>query len=86
MSKTKKTIIKDFAINKNDTGSADVQIAVLTNRILTLSAHMKLNPKDKHSQRGLLIMVGRRRRLLDYLKATAVERYQDILKRLELRR
>ncbi len=85
MSHSKKTIIEKFAIQKGDTGSADVQIALLTNRITQLSGHLKTNPKDLHSQRGLMLMVGRRRRLLDYLKNTEVERYQRVIKALGLR-
>lgn len=83
---TKESIIKDFAINEQDTGSPEVQVALLTSRINSLSAHMKKNPKDQHSQRGLMLMVGRRRRLLDYVKENTNERYQDLLKRLSLRR
>ncbi|MEI8320798.1 MAG: 30S ribosomal protein S15 [Alphaproteobacteria bacterium] len=85
MSKLKKTTIQEFATKKGDTGSPDVQVALLTGRIKMLSGHLKKNPKDLHSQRGLILMVGRRRRLLDYLKRISMERYQDILKRLGLR-
>lgn len=85
MSQTKEKTIQEFAIKKGDTGSPDVQVALLTHRIKSLSEHLKKNPKDKHSQRGLMLMVGRRRRLLDYLKRTSQERYQAILKRLGLR-
>lgn len=86
MSSTKKTIIKDFQTSEKDTGSPEVQVALLTNRINLLSDHMKKNPKDKHSQRGLLIMVGRRRRLLDYLKSGSLDRYQTLIQSLGLRR
>ncbi len=82
----KETIVKDYSIHKGDTGSPEVQVALLTSRILSLSDHMKKNPKDKHSQRGLLIMVGRRRRLLDYLKENFFPRYEALIKRLNLRR
>lgn len=84
--KTKKSIIKDFKTSEKDTGSPEVQVALLTNRITLLSDHMKKNPKDKHSQRGLLIMVGRRRRLLDYVKSHSVDRYKTLIQSLGLRR
>ena len=64
----KQEVIKEFAINNNDTGSANVQIAILTHRITNLTDHCKTNHKDFHSRRGLLILVGRRRRLLNYIK------------------
>ena len=84
--KTTQGIIKDFAISEEDTGSPEVQVALLTNRISTLSAHMKNNPKDKHSERGLLVMVGRRRRLLGYVKSKSTEKYKSLIKALGLRR
>jgi small subunit ribosomal protein S15 len=84
--KTKQSIIKDFKVSEKDTGSPEVQVALLTSRINLLSDHMKKNPKDKHSQRGLLIMVGRRRRLLDYLKSNSTERYKSLIQGLGLRR
>lgn len=84
--KTKQTIINNFKTSEKDTGSPEVQVALLTSRINLLSDHMKKNPKDKHSQRGLLIMVGRRRRLLDYLKENSGDRYQSLIKTLGLRR
>ena len=71
----KQELISEFATNKGDTGSADVQVAILTERINNLTEHMKIHKKDFHSRRGLLIMVGQRRRLLDYLKRTESARY-----------
>lgn len=82
----KKQIIKDFATTTNDTGSPEVQVALLTGRIKELSKHLESHVKDHHSRRGLLIMVNRRRRLLDYLKRNGFERYEAIIKRLGLRR
>ena len=82
----KKELIAEFAIKTGDTGSADVQIAVLTERIRNLTQHMQSHKKDFHSRRGLLMMVGQRRRLLDYVKRKDVSRYESLLKRLDLRR
>lgn len=82
----KQEIIGEYATNKGDTGSPEVQVAVLTERINQLSEHMKTHKKDFHSRRGLLAMVARRRKLLDYLKAKDEGRYQDLIKRLGLRR
>ena len=82
----KQELINEFATNKGDTGSADVQVAVLTERINNLTEHMKTHKKDFHSRRGLLIMVGQRRRLLDYLKRTETARYDSLIKSLGLRR
>ena len=82
----KQELINEFATNKGDTGSADVQVAILTERINNLTEHMKTHKKDFHSRRGLLIMVGQRRRLLDYLKRTETVRYDSLIKRLGLRR
>ena len=82
----KKELIAEFAIKVGDTGSADVQIAVLTERIRNLTEHMQSHKKDFHSRRGLLMMVGQRRRLLDYVKRKDVSRYESLLKRLKLRR
>ncbi len=79
-------LIKEFAKDEKDTGSATVQVAILTERIKNLTEHMKKNHKDFHSRRGLLAMVGKRRRLLDYLKRNSLEQYQALIKRLELRR
>lgn len=80
------TDIKPFQINEKDTGSADVQIVRLTDRINHLTQHLSTNDKDHHSRRGLLAMVARRRKLLDYLKRTEESRYTNIIKALKLRR
>jgi small subunit ribosomal protein S15 len=82
----KNKTIQDFRTHERDTGSADVQIALLTHRINHLTQHLQQNNKDHSSRRGLLVMVGQRRRLLDYLKSTDVSRYQTITKKLKLRR
>jgi small subunit ribosomal protein S15 len=82
----KHEIIDDFKIHSRDTGSAEVQIALLTGRINNLSGHFKEHKKDFHSRRGLLILVGRRRRLLDYLKQKDIKKYEDILNKLNLRK
>lgn len=79
-------LIKEFATKDGDTGSAEVQVAILSERILNLTEHLKAHKKDFASRRGLLMMVGQRRRLLDYLKANEVPRYQKIIERLGLRR
>ena len=77
--------IGDFKLHEKDTGSADVQIALLTQRINHLTEHLQKNKKDHSSRRGLLMMVGQRRRLLDYLQTTDVSRYQTVTKKLKLR-
>jgi small subunit ribosomal protein S15 len=82
----KKEIIEKFRIKEGDTGSPDVQIALLTERINHLTEHLKIHKKDHHSRRGLLMMVGQRRRLLNYLTNTDIEHYREIVKRLGLRR
>ncbi len=82
----KTKVIKDFATKDGDTGSVEVQIALLTNRINSLSAHLTANPKDKHGQRGLQIMVGQRNSLTGYLKRKDFETYQKLIERLGLRR
>lgn len=82
----KAKIIKDYQKSEGDTGSPEVQIALLTFRIKDLTEHFKTHHKDKHSRRGLLRMVSQRRKLLDYLIKKDVERYRDLIKRLELRR
>ena len=82
----KTKIVKDFRLHEKDTGSADVQIALLTDRINRLTEHLQKNVKDHSSRRGLLMMVGQRRRLLDYLQDTDVDRYQAVTKRLRLRK
>ena len=73
----KQELIKEFATKSGDTGSADVQVAVLTERIRNLTGHMQQHKKDFHSRRGLLMMIGKRRRLLAYLKKTDLQKYQD---------
>lgn len=82
----KQELIKEFATKDGDTGSPEVQVAILTERINNLMEHLKEHKKDHHSRRGLLIMVGQRRRLLDYTKAKSQARYEDLIKRLGLRR
>ena len=79
-------IITEHKLHDSDTGSPEVQIALLTERINHLTAHMKVHKKDFHTQRGLLMLVGRRRRLLDYVKKNDVERYRAIIAKLGLRR
>ncbi len=78
--------IEQFKTHTNDTGSADVQIALLTQRINHLTEHLQTNKKDHSSRRGLLLMVGQRRRLLDYLQDTDLTRYQTVTKKLKLRK
>jgi small subunit ribosomal protein S15 len=80
----KKEIIEKFAAHENDTGSPEVQIAILTERIKRLSEHLKDHRKDNHSRKGLLKMVGKRRRLLEYLKNKDEERYNDLVKEVGL--
>ena len=82
----KQAIIKEYATHEGDTGSPEVQIAVLTKRINDLNAHLKNNMKDHHSRRGLLKMVGHRRNLLAYLQKNDIERYRAIISRLGLRK
>jgi small subunit ribosomal protein S15 len=82
----KQNIIKEYAQGSKDTGSPEVQIALWTHRIRYLTEHLKLNKKDKHSRRGLLTIVNKRRSLLDYLKGKDLKRYQDLIVRLEIRR
>jgi small subunit ribosomal protein S15 len=82
----KTEIIGQYARSEGDTGSAEVQVAVLTKRIADLTEHLKLHSKDHASRRGLLQMVGRRRRLLEYLKREDIERYRDVIAKLGLRR
>ena len=82
----KAQILKDFATKEGDTGSPEVQVAILTSRITTLTEHFKTHKKDNHSRRGLLMMVAQRRKLLDYLKGKEEARYQDLIKRLGIRR
>ena len=82
----KSQVISDYRRSENDTGSAEVQVAVLTTRIEELTEHLKDHKKDHHSRRGLLKLVGRRRRLLDYLKREDIERYRTLIQKLGLRR
>lgn len=82
----KQSLIKEFATNNTDTGSPDVQVAILSERIGNLTEHLKTHKKDNHSRRGLLRMVGQRRRLLDYVKRKEVKRYEELIRRLGLRR
>nr|HIL76636.1 30S ribosomal protein S15 [Rhodospirillales bacterium] len=82
----KQELISEYATKNGDTGSPEVQVAILSERINNLTDHLKTHNKDHHSRRGLLIMVGQRRRLLDYLNAKKAGRYQNLIKRLDLRR
>ena len=82
----KAKVMKDFATKEGDTGSPEVQVAILTSRITTLTEHFKSHKKDNHSRRGLLKMVALRRKLLDYVKAKDESRYHDLIKRLGIRR
>ena len=87
MDKEKKAaVISDFGIHDGDTGSADVQIALLTGRINQLAEHLRLHPSDHHSRRGLLKLIGRRRRLLAYISKGDIERYRNLIGRLGLRK
>ncbi|HSJ25027.1 MAG TPA: 30S ribosomal protein S15 [Longimicrobiales bacterium] len=81
----KNEIIQKYALHENDRGSAPVQVAILTQRINELTSHFRAHKKDHHSRRGLLKMVGRRRRLLDYMKRTDIERYRSLVADLGLR-
>jgi small subunit ribosomal protein S15 len=83
---TKTKIIAEYATNEGDTGSPEVQIALLSHRIAHLTEHLKQHKHDHHSRRGLLLLVGQRRRLLNYLEKTEIERYRSIVSRLGLRR
>lgn len=83
---TKEEITKKFQLHEKDTGSADVQIAILTERITELTDHLKINPKDHASRLALLKLVGQRRKLLDYLNSTDTKRYQTLITRLNLRK
>lgn len=83
---TKQEIISTYAIHEGDTGSPEVQVAILTNRINSLNEHLKANPKDHHSRRGLLKMVGHRRNLLAYLQKKDIERYRAIIAKLGIRK
>ena len=82
----KKKIIGEYALTEGDTGSPEVQVALLTHRIADLTEHLKEHKHDHHSRRGLLLLVGRRRRLLNYLAKTDINRYRSLIERLGLRR
>ena len=82
----KQKLIKDYGLKSGDTGSPEVQVAILTHRISALTEHFKTHKKDNHSRRGLLKLVAQRRKLLDYTKARDEARYQDLIKRLGIRR
>jgi len=82
----KKEIINEFKLHDSDTGSPDVQVAILTKRINELTEHFKIHKKDHHSRRGLLMLVGQRRRLLNYIKDRDIKRYRELLKALNLRK
>ncbi len=86
MSVNKSEVIKQFQTSKNDTGSAEVQIALLTARIAHLTEHLRSNRKDVHSRRGLIMMTNRRRKLLNYLKDNALDKYNEIIQKLNLRK
>jgi small subunit ribosomal protein S15 len=82
----KHELLQDFATKPGDTGSPEIQVAILTERIANLTEHFKTHNKDHHSRRGLLMMVSRRRRLLDYVKSRDQERYEGLIKRLGIRK
>jgi len=82
----KQSIINEYKLHENDTGSPEVQIAILTEKINQLTEHLKQHKKDYHSRRGLLKMVGKRRALLNYLKEKNLDRYKDLIEKLELRK
>ena len=83
---TKRSIIAEYGTNEGDTGSPEVQIALLSKRISDLTEHLKTHKHDHHSRRGLLLLVGQRRRLLKYLQATDIARYRSLIERLGIRR
>tara|TARA_A100001011_G_scaffold130234_1_gene137247 strand:+ start:724 stop:993 length:270 start_codon:yes stop_codon:yes gene_type:complete len=83
---SKAKVISEFANSKDDTGSPEVQVAILTSRITSLTEHFKTHKKDNHSRRGLLKMVSRRRKLLDYIKSKDEQRYKSLIERLGIRR
>lgn len=86
MHQAKEEIIREFRMHETDTGSTDVQVALLTQRINELTGHFKTHTKDHHSRRGLLKLVGQRRRLLDYMKRRDAERYRQVIERLGIRK
>lgn len=83
---TKQSIIEEYATEKGDTGSPEVQVALLTNRITGLTEHLKMHKHDHHTRRGLMALVGRRKRLLTYLRERDIERYRTLIQRLGIRR
>ena len=83
---TKKSILTEYGVHEGDTGSPEAQVALLTKRIRDLTEHLRQHKHDHHSRRGLLLMVGRRRRLLQYLKDADIQRYRSLIERLQLRR
>ncbi|GIG54226.1 30S ribosomal protein S15 [Demequina activiva] len=83
---TKKSIMTEYATNEGDTGSPEVQVALLTQRINDINEHLKEHKHDHHSRRGLLLLVGQRRNLLNYLQRVDIERYRSLIERLGLRR
>jgi small subunit ribosomal protein S15 len=82
----KAKLVKEFGKNENDTGSTEVQIAVLTARINDITEHLKVHTHDYHSKRGLIMMVGKRRSLLDYLKENDVQSYREVIQKLNIRK
>ena len=82
----KAELIKEYSLKEGDTGSPEVQVAIITERITNLTDHLKIHKKDFHSRRGLLMLVGQRRRLLDYTKGKSTDRYTSLIKRLGIRR
>lgn len=82
----KQAIMAEYALHEGDTGSPEVQIAVLSARIAELTEHLKSNPKDHHSRRGMYMMVGQRRGLLDYLKRTDLNKYRELIEKLGIRK
>jgi small subunit ribosomal protein S15 len=86
LAENKENMIDQFKLHESDTGSPEVQVAILTHRISYLTEHLKVHKKDHHSRRGLLILVGRRRSLLDYVKKKDINRYRSLIDRLGLRR
>ncbi len=86
MAENKNEIIKEYQINEKDTGSSEVQVAILTSRIVSLTEHLRTHRKDYHSRRGLIAMTSRRRKLLDYMKRKDLNRYNELIQRLKIRR
>ena len=82
----KRIIIEEFGLHESDTGSPEVQIALLTQRIASITEHLKVHKKDHHTRRGLLMLVGQRRRLLDYIKNKDITRYRKLIKALKIRK